>query len=185
MSKNTTTKKTAAKTAKTAKTTTEKPIDGNWTFAANVMQHTPTQATLIRKVKTRKVISLPIGFVNEEDIIGNLRKGFEVRLTMFGKEAIRLFPVLAADFKSVYVCAQSMGSFRTSTYTANKVELYSKRKAISDDEVEKMKSAAVARNEAWKKNMIEVTPDTVLTCPTCGTLLRIGRASRPPTLEAA
>lgn len=170
------------KEKKSSSATKKNNLDGKWTFDVNLCNYSPKRVSLLRKITTRGVFDYHL---DGRGIVEKLQDGYEVRLCISDKEAIRLFPVLSTDLKSVYVCAQSMGSFRANTYSTNEVSLHRRGKEMTKDEVDSMVSTAKKRNEDWKKNVIEVTPDTVLTCPTCGTLLRVGRSSKPPTLEAA
>lgn len=122
-----------------------------------------------RNAPTRKFITncVKVIHVDLECIKMNLMAGKEVRL---GKatEGIRLFPLVEKDYKTVKVIAQTFGDFRNA--------LDDEPFELTDDSVSV--EDAVKRREADLKrshSKLSVSPDTMVTCPACGTEFRVGK----------
>ena len=49
------------------------------------------------------------------------------------------------------------------------------RKELNEVELRREVNAQRAKYEEFRENRISVTPDTVVTCPSCGTEFRVGR----------
>ena len=121
---------------------------------------------------SRKVLTKakhPISLIsNEIDRATELlRQGYEVRLaTTDGVDAIRLYPCVETDMKTMSVAAATMDPFRGT--------LADKRVRFTH------RGHEVTRNEARRLNETKaseprVTPDTLVKCPKCGTRFRVGK----------
>lgn len=129
-----------------------------------------------RKVITRGVItSRDLGSVHRGyaesllfDITELLRRGHEYRFVdEDGNEALRLFPCVNTDLKTVFVAAQTMGEFRNSL-SDKKI-----RPFVAGEEV-CIKTARKVVKKALKR-IPSVTPDEMVECPECGTRFRVGK----------
>ena len=103
----------------------------------------------------------------------NLRRGREVRFTMAGGDAIRLFPVMERSGERMFVCAQTMNAFRTETLADKKVRYTRRGEEVSAEAVKvftETKKAEIRNGEETA-----VTPDTMVQCPKCGYRFRVGR----------
>lgn len=134
-------------------------------------------AKISRKVVTKGVIDMRHtglagwvhGIMTYIDI--QLRKGYEVRIPDFrGKEAIRLYPCVKNDMKTVFVAAQTMGPFRE-ILSKKRVRAFVKGKEATKESAQLIAKEA-RRNDKRKPS---VTPDLMVSCPNCGTSFRIGK----------
>lgn len=113
------------------------------------------------------------------DVLNNLRHGYEVRLVDGnGNGAIRIFPILSTDMKTVYPHAQTMGDFRRSLEDL-KPKLYHRGELLDDVRVRMEKNIQMDKyNKCKEQRRLSVTPDTMVTCPNCGTEFRVGRSNK-------
>lgn len=133
-----------------------------------------------RKVLTRGVLtSHDLGTLHRayvESVLGTivdlLRSGFEYRmLDEDGNEALRLFPCVEKDMKTVFVAAQTMGEFRKEL-NDKEVAPFVKGCLASQSEAREMLDAA---NKTRKGGYVAVTPDMMATCPRCSFEFRVGK----------
>ena len=132
------------------------------------------QSCLKRKVMTRGIMRIRAFAPTKEAIVKCLREGYEVRITdAMDNDIIRLFPCVKTDMKTMFVTAQSMGDFRE-CIGDKKVRSIHCGKEISDNEVSRLKNE---QTKAYKeaRRRLTVSPDTMVTCPKCGTEFRVGK----------
>lgn len=125
-----------------------------------------------RKVITKGVAKVELTARQAGSIVGKLAAGMEVRLAMGGEEAIRLFPCAATDFRTMFVAAETMGGFRHDAYRGRHLAFTSRRGArrVSRDDV----AARAERVRDARRERAQVTPDTMVECPSCGYTFRVG-----------
>ncbi len=129
-----------------------------------------------RKVLTRGVAKVKLTKGQMGSIAKMLGSGMEVRLDFGGEDAIRLYPCAAADFRTMFVAADTMGEFRHAVYRGRKLSFTTRRgrRAISPEEVEER----VGRAETAMRERARVTPETVVACPRCGFEFKVGKSLR-------
>ena len=94
----------------------------------------------------------------------------EIRLaTSDGKEAIRLYRVLTTKLDEQFIAAQTMGDFRHGINDNRKLRFTHRNKTVTKKEVERF-------NLDQKAKRVNVSPDTLVTCPACGTEFRVGKS---------
>lgn len=144
---------------------------GEWEADVTAKRNGRTNAALRRKVKTVGIKQLDVADLFDE-VRGYLRRGYEVRLTSKNDgEAIRLYPCLDADFTQMFVAAMTMGAFRTSLADIRFRTSHCGQSVDPADE----RTAKGERAERIAAARQSVTPDTVVTCPKCGTEFRVGK----------
>jgi len=146
---------------------------GEWEADVVAKRDGRTNAALRRKVKTVGIKQLDVCDLLEEARI-YLRKGYEVRLGKDIENGVRFYPIASRDCKSLYLCAQPIGSTRNSL---DGMEVGYSRYGLELDDDEIAKEAEKCRKECdkFKRSFISVTPDTMVTCPKCGTEIRVGK----------
>ena len=162
-------------------TTTENERYGcdNWDPEVRVKRH-GKHPSLQRKVLTRGIVRIERPRLLEL-ITEKLRKGLEVRITgVDGGDAIRFFPLAGTDCKSMFPKAQAMGDFAKCLGDKRlTVVTGSDRRELDDVEIGRkiaaQKERYVEEYERTHADRPSVTPDTVVTCPNCGTEFRVGR----------
>ena len=158
------------------KNETETRFTADWVADVKVetggITHIPT-----RKVLTKSTKQIQLSKSQAVNIADSLQKGCEVRLTAFGKEAIRLYPCLDKDYKAMFVAAQSMGDFRSGTYNGIKFKIAKRhRKSERDWTPEDFRELSKKTNKERNRRIYHsVTPDTMVTCPECGFEFRVGK----------
>ena len=92
-------------------------------------------------------------------------------------ESVRLIPVLDKSCKIMHVTAQSMGKFNSELLADKKVTVIHRDRELSEKETENLVSAQAAKfdPEFRRAERYHVSPDTVVTCPNCGTEFRVGK----------
>ena len=139
----------------------------NWDPVVNVKFQGVTKAAL-----SRKVVTTGIETVECEELLKTiaawLRSGKEVRLG----DAIRIYPCMDVGLKSMFPAAQTIGDFRNLLRDKKTQAIHCGKSVKKDVIVKKAKE----RNEEYKSNRIEVTPDTMVVCPVCGSEIRVGKA---------
>jgi hypothetical protein len=136
---------------------------------------------LNRKVLTKEITNIPIPAAIYEQLCAELRAGNEVRFSANGKEFVRFYPVVLADFSRMQAIAMTLTPFRDSVYgEMNEFELVTesgkKRDSAAVNEMLKRKESEIA---SFKENLKllkhGVTPDVMVTCPNCGYEIRVGK----------
>ena len=156
-----------------AKKSNEPRYEGtNWDEPiVRVRRNGSTRQQVKRKVLTRGIKRIHAFALTKEAIVKYLREGYEVRITDANdKDMIRLFPCMSKDMKKLTITAQTMGEFRE-CISDKKVHIYHGGKELSKHQAEKM----VIEQRERVENRLAVTPDTVVTCPKCGTEFRVGK----------
>lgn len=101
-----------------------------------------------------------------------LRSGYEYRLfDKDGNEAVRLYPCVEKDMKTVFVAAQTMGDFRHAL-SDKRVVPFVKGRLASKKEVQETLEAS---DRTRSRGIVAVTPDMMATCPACGFEFRVGK----------
>lgn len=146
---------------------------GDWDAEVNIKSRGPNRADTRRKVKTngiREFYSTRIA-----DIIAAVRRGYEVRvIDDDGHHAVRFYPCLDADYACMFIAAQTMGNFRHSLSDIP-FRMMHCGEEVSGTEAERDRKNAQARLRRENDSRVNVTPDTVVTCPECGTEFRVGK----------
>ena len=121
---------------------------------------------------SRKVLTKakhPISLIsNEIDRAAELlRQGYEVHLASTdGLDAVRLYPCVKTDMKTMFVAADTMNPFR-GTLADKRVRFTHRGHEMTRSEARRLNAAKVAEPH--------VTPDTVVECPKCGHRFRVGK----------
>ena len=121
---------------------------------------------------SRKVLTKakhPISLIsNEIDRAAELlRQGYEVRLASTdGRDAVRLYPCVETDMKTMFVAAATMDPFR-GTLADKRVRFTHRGREVTRSEARRLNDAKAAEPH--------VTPDTVVECPKCGHRFRVGK----------
>ena len=150
----------------------EPRVEGEWDAEVKIRrQKDRTHQSMARKVKTKRLcrVCFDADFTKRK-----LRQGYEVILTdRDGHNVLRLFPCMNSDFTEMYVSAQTLGDFRHKTLEGIKWHTTYCGSDRSNDEVRELNGAERSINK--ERKFIEVTPDTVIKCPKCGTEIRVGK----------
>lgn len=158
--------------------TTDTRYSAEWEPIARVKKH-KGHKTMDRKVLTRGVKEYK-NFNLLRLIVNDLRHGYEVRLCNGNGDAfIRIFPVLSKDCTKIFAAAQAMEPLSQSLGGLKPTIHRRGKGAISEGETAYMVREVVQRwtiDKAKASEMLEVTPDTMVTCPNCGTNFRVGRS---------
>ena len=147
----------------------------NWDEAVSVATWAKGRARKpARKVLTRGVAKVKLTKGQVGSIAKMLGSGMEVRLDFGGEDAIRLYPCAAADFRTMFVAADTMGEFRHAVYRGRCLAFTSRRgrRALSREEVEER----VERVETARQERVHVTPESVVACPRCGFEFKVGKS---------
>ncbi len=145
---------------------------GNWDPEVAILRHGASNSAIKRKVRTKGVVYVRAARILE-GIVKNLRKGYEVRLTDGGEnDAIRIFPIASVDCRRMYVRTQAMGEL-CEVLKDKKLVVTHGGEQLSEHETERIVNEQRERYEEDRK--LHVTPDTMVTCPNCGTEFRVGR----------
>lgn len=157
----------------------------NWNEAVPTMVSRDHGSTGSRKVVTRGIVR------SSDETLGNfeesysaimlhviadfLREGYEYRLTdTSGDDAVRFIPMVAKDMNTVYICAETMGSFRAKLNDKRVTPFY-RGEEISRHEANDMLEDTKAMDRQYHNKRRNVTPNLVISCPECGAEVRIGK----------
>ena len=166
-------------TNETTNETTDTRYTAEWEPVARVKKH-KGHKTMDRKVLTRGVMNTYVNNNLLSLIVKDLRQGYEVRLCSGNGEAfLRIFPVLSKDCTKIFAAAQAMEPLSQSLGGIKPTIHRRGKGAISEGETAYMVREAVQRwtiDKAKASEMLEVTPDTMVTCPNCSTPFRVGRS---------
>ena len=149
----------------------EKRFTGAWDDAeVHIKRNSKKLSTM-----TRKVVTKGIKHINNDKLINRitklLRSGYEVRIS----DAIRIYPCMEKDLKTMFAASQTIGEFRSCLGDIKAKTIWRGKEVDPDEKA----GEAKARNNEYKRERaekIEVTPDTMVTCPECGAEFRVGRA---------
>ena len=122
-----------------------------------------------RKVLTRKVVCINAARIFDA-IIDQLRQGNEVRLCNGDSNAVRFYPCLKQDMKTMFVASATMGDFRESLVD-KKAKLFRLGEERTAKDMREFQQAVSEEINAHK----HVTPSTMVRCPNCGEEFRIGK----------
>ncbi|MCR5414936.1 MAG: hypothetical protein K6F50_09475 [Kiritimatiellae bacterium] len=127
-----------------------------------------------RKVITTGIAEIDLTKRQMDLLVAYARQGRDVRLTYgssSAKESIcRFIPCLDKDGNLIST-AQTMQPFRGRLYEGKRVSITTRRggdDVTKEDVVRRIREIQRARRE-------QVSPDTLVTCPECGTEFRVGR----------
>ena len=161
--------------SKTPRAADERFVCENWDKPeVNITSH-GRGCTPARKVSTPNGKRLIDATDLLDEAHGLLRAGYEVRLTSkrFG-EAVRLMPMMAPDLVTMQVYAQALDKFRDRTLAEKRARLVRLGREVSAKEAAAYMSAKRAETPP-EAGEVEVTPDSTVKCPKCGTRFRVGR----------
>jgi len=160
-----TTKKTTKETSAMPKKTSKKPNEPK-ALIVNCKNQGPRRNTLRRYVHNRGIRRFEDARL-EAKIIHQLRNGYEVRL--FG-DSIRLYHCLDRNLESMIIAASMLkeGRVRESVRDLS-FRFQHNRKIVGRKEI------ALLEAKQREERRLAVTPDTMVTCPNCGTEFRVGR----------
>ena len=128
-----------------------------------------------RKVITKGVWPVILGRTIE-NAIEMLRKGYEVRFVdSEGNDAIRLFPMMGTDLKTMTVGAATMGAFRDATLADKKAVFHRFGGEVARETVERYMAEKAGERAGGRADVESVTPDMMVNCPKCGYSFRVGR----------
>ena len=144
---------------------------GKWEATVSLSSKGSNRADMRRKVRTNGIRRIDASDIIA-DAMNQLRAGFEVRLLdAERKDAIRLYPCLDADYTQMFAAAQTMGEFRHGLkdigFTMKRSGNFANREEATE--------ARARRSSAIKARRQNVTPDTIIVCPKCGTEIRVGK----------
>lgn len=122
-----------------------------------------------RKVVTRKIVRINASWMIDA-IIDQLRQGNEVRVCNGDCDAVRFYPCLEKDMKTMFIACSSMGDFRDSL-ADKKAKLFRLGEERSAQDMREFQ-IAVHDEAKLRKN---VTPSTIVKCPNCGEEFRVGK----------
>jgi len=146
-----------------------------WAASVHATSRGPNRADMKRKVRTRGVKKIDVLDLLDETR-EYLRAGYEVRFrSERDGEAIRLYPCLDADYRTMFVAAMTMGSFRQSI---GDIPFRMEHCGETVDPVAENAAKARKAETIRETRRNNVTPDTVVTCPNCGAEFRVGERSK-------
>ena len=131
------------------------------------------RGALRRMIPTRGTVTIDATAILDS-VKEQMRKGYDVRLTCGGKEAVRFFPFASADCKSILVRIQPLGS-AADWLKDKKITVKHRGEKKSSSEIEALYREA---REKDHKAHDYVTPDTMVTCPNCSYEFRVGRPNK-------
>ena len=141
---------------------------GRWKPRVKLRSKGPTRADMQRKVENTTTVRVPLDDVLA-DLVERLRSGEDVRFTLGGREALRVFPCLNADCTAMYPSAHAMGGLRDCLADIE-FELVDKDK--SPVEPETARAEKVGRSERIRQSREAsrrgVVPRRVIKCWNCG-----------------
>lgn len=146
----------------------------NWDEpVVRVKKNGPKYPKLYRKVLTKGEVPVLLTESLSKSIVEKLRQGREVRLEFYGYgPGIRLFPCMDKECEKMNVIAQTIGEFRE-CLSDKKVKIIHGNRELSEAETAQLIRENTAQYESSKR--ICVSPDTMVTCPECGTEFRVGK----------
>ncbi len=123
-----------------------------------------------RKVVTTGVFEIKLTKAQMTALTTHARQGQEVRFTYDGESVWRVFPVLELSGK-LAASVQSMNPFRQTLYKDKTVRLTTQRgtRKVERDVYEKR----IEKARSFRRE--NISPDTLVTCPNCGTEFRVGK----------
>jgi len=144
-----------------------------WEAEVKVRKDGKAHAGMKRKVLTRGVIKFKASSVLNS-MMDALLAGYEVRLVDgAGDDAVRFFPCLDANYEEMFVAAQTMGNFRK---VISDIRFHLEHRGKKVNQYDYLEEKIRRQWEIEKKReKLAVTPDTMVTCPNCGTEFRVGR----------
>ena len=146
----------------------------NWDEpVVRVKKNGPKYPKLYRKVLTKGEVPVLVPESLSKSIVEKLRQGREVRLEFYGYgPGIRLFPCMDKECEKMNVIAQTIGEFRE-CLSDKKVKIIHGNRELSEAETAQLIRESEEHYESSKR--ICVSPDTMVTCPECGTEFRVGK----------
>ena len=152
-----------------------------WDAKAKCKRREKTRSSMRTRLNLKGTVNIQVPNLLPR-IVELVRQGYAVNLC--GEEyadkhnpkgaAIQIKPAVDGDLKAIHIIAATLGKFKTATsdikfhYSRNGKDV---SKAAILREAEEVRAKAQERREFLKC----VSPDSVVTCPQCGTSFRIGK----------
>ena len=141
---------------------------GRWKPRVKLTSKGPNRADMQRKVENTSIVRVPLDGVLT-DLVERLRSGEDVRVSLGGCEALRVFPCLDADCETMYPAAHAMGELRDCLADIE-FEMVDKEK--SPVEPETVRAEKTERTERIRRSREAsrqgVVPKRVFKCWNCG-----------------
>ena len=141
---------------------------GRWKPRVKLTSKGPNRADMQRKVENTAIVRVPLDGVIA-DLIERLRSGEDVRFTLGGRDALRVFPCLDADCTAMYPSAHAMGELKT---CLEDIEFEMVDKDKSPVEPETARAEKAERGERIRQSREAsrrgVVPRRVIKCWNCG-----------------
>ena len=139
-----------------------------WKARVKVTSKGPNRADRQRKVDNTRTVQVPLDDVLG-DLIARLRSGEDMRFTLNGREALRVFPCLSADYETMYAAVNTTGELKS---CLKDVEFEMVDKDSAAIRPETAKAERCKRNELIHVRKEEdrngVVPRRVIKCWNCG-----------------
>ena len=141
---------------------------GRWKPRVKLTSKGPNRADMQRKVENTTTVRVPLDGVLA-DLVERLRSGEDVRFTLGGREALRVFPCLNADCTAMYPSAHAMGELRTCLEDIE-FELVDKDKSPVEPETARAEKAERSEriHQSRETSRQGVVPKRVFKCWNCG-----------------
>jgi len=162
------------KTSKNAKNNNSKTENGrfvcdNWDAEVNVHYHGGHNSV------TRKVVTKGQWHVNHEawpTIVNEIKKHMRMGQIVYLGTDLIFVPVMKKDLTGMYASARAMGGLYA-CLEDKKATVKHRGEILDEEQCEDMVEEQNRRHE--KSMKASVTPDTMVTCPNCGTEFRVGK----------
>ena len=141
---------------------------GRWKPRVKLTSKGPNRADMQRKVENTEIVRVPLDGVLA-DLIERLRSGEDIRFTLDGKEALRVFPCLDADCETMYPSAHAMGELRDCLADIE-FEMVDKDKSPVEPETARAEKAKRGERirQSREASRQGVVPKRVIKCWNCG-----------------
>lgn len=141
---------------------------GKWKARVKVTSKGPNRADRQRKVDNTRTVQVPLDDVLG-DLIARLRSGEDVRFTLNGREALRVFPCLSADYETMYAAVNTTGELKSCLKDVEFEMVDKDQTAIRPEtaKAERSKRTRLIRGQR-DENRNGVVPKRVLKCWNCG-----------------
>ena len=141
---------------------------GKWKPRVKLTSKGPNRADMQRKVENTTIVRVPLDGVLA-DLVERLRSGEDVRFTLGGREALRVFPCLNADCTAMYPSAHAMGELRDCLADIE-FEMVDKDKSPVEPETARAEKAERSERirQSRETSRQGVVPKRVFKCWNCG-----------------
>ncbi len=144
----------------------------DWSYAATVRIKNKGAGRLpTRRVPVTGTTKVKLNRTQVMRLVGSVCRGEEAFISYGGEDIIRIYPYLDARTDQMVSLAETLGNFRSKLFTGLKLNFTSAHggRDIPREEFDLIMAQARASRRA------HVTPDTLVTCPKCGTEFRVGK----------